>query len=171
MIRAFLTSIVAVVAIVLPGFAEEKYAPDGGKFSIAFPAKPTTNTKQVDSPIGKITMNVHALEVRKDLGYLVVVNDYPDVVAKDKPQDVLGRVRDGSKGPDGKVVEDKPITFGTNGIPGREYLLEKGSEHFHRARTYIKGGRLYQIIVTGTKKEDVMSNDADKFLDSFEITK
>jgi len=157
----------------VPAAAADKFTSETGKFSASFPKdkQPMESAKEVDTTAGKIKLTIHAAEVKKDLAFIVIWNDYPEATAKEEPQDVLSRVRDGAKGPDGKVLEDKVVALDPNKVPGRDFLLDKGDNHFFRSRTYLAGTRLYQVIVSSTKKDDVTSKDAEGFLDSFEIAK
>ena len=52
---------------------------------------------------------------------------------------------------------------------GRDLLIEK-PDGFLRNRVVIAGNRLYQVMVQGPK-EVVTSPSADRFIDSFEVTK
>ncbi len=164
-------TVIGILAFAAPALAEDKYKSPEGQFSVAFPGKPTESTQEVKTPIGPLTMHIIGYEKKNELGMMIAYNDYPAAVANEKPQAVLVRTRDGTKGPDGKVLEDKEITLGKDAVPGRAYTLVKGDDHFLRIRTYLKGPRLYQIIVSGSKKETVMSKEAEQFLDSFEISK
>jgi hypothetical protein len=162
-----------VISGVSSASADDKFTSKDGKFAVLFPKdkQPMESVKDVDTTGGKLKLTIFAAEVKKDVAYIVIWNDYPDAVAKEQPQDVLARVREGSKGPDGKVIEDKELTLGPNKVPGRDYLLDKGDNHFFRSRTYLNGARLYQVIVSATKKDELTSKDAEAFLDSFEIAK
>ena len=42
---------------------------------------------------------------------------------------------------------------------------------YFRARTFLAGNRLYQIVVVAKSKDEVTSEAANKFIDSFEIAK
>jgi len=169
MARLLVLSVLAFGAVTTLARAEDKFSSKEGKYTIQFPGQPKESAQEVDTPAGKLKMFITLVEVNKDNGFLVIHNDYAVHPAKEKAQTVLVAVRDGNKGPTGKVIEDKEITYGTNMIPGRAFLLEKGGVYI-RARVYLHGKRLYQILVAGKKKEDVTSKGADKFLDSFEIT-
>jgi hypothetical protein len=150
--------------------AEEKFMSEKGKYLVAFLKTPAESEKEIDTPIGKLAVHTVAVEVKKDLGLIVIHVDYPDAVKKQKAQEVLARTRDGSKGPNDKILEDKEITLNDK-VPGREFILVKDDVIYYRARVYLDGVRLYQVIVSGTKKDDVLSPIADKFLDSFELAK
>jgi len=168
MIRLMLMPLALVFATAGLSRGDEKYAPEGGKFTITFPgtAKPKESKQDVDTAVGKLQMSIASVEVKKDLALIVIYSDYPEANAK--PQEILARARDGAKGATGKLLEDKEIALGK--VPGRDFLLAK-EESFYRARMYLDGKRLYQVIVSGVKKDDVTSPGADKFLDSLELGK
>jgi len=85
-----------------------------------------------------------------------------------KSKTVLDGVRDGMKGKDGVVEEDKEVTL--NGtIPGREIRIKAG-KRVVRARIYLTGTRLYQVMVTG-ERQPADGKSADEFLRSFELLK
>jgi len=168
MIRMLLAGFVVVSAMAGQSRADEKYSPEGSNLAITFPAAPKSAKQDVDAPFGKIVMNYATYDVNKSLAMIVMYNDYPDAVAQGNPQDMLGRVKDGTKGTSGKELADKEITLGK--VPGRDFLLDKEGQ-FYRARIYLDGNRLYQVIVSGAKKDEVTGATADKFLDSFEISK
>ena len=87
----------------------------------------------------------------------------------DEPQTILKRVRDGNAaGVGGKVLKDKEITLGMDKVPGRDIVIEKPDLHY-RARIFLAGKRLYQVIVVGSRAA-VTAKDADQYLDSFKIT-
>ena len=56
-------------------------------------------------------------------------------------------------------------------MPGREYVVRKENATYYRARIFLDGVRLYQVVVTGVKKDEVLSPAADKFLESFDIAR
>ena len=150
--------------------AEEKFVSAAGGYSIVFHGKPTESEKQLKTPLGELTMRTAAFELKMDLGLRVIFVDYPDSMKTQKPEEILARARDGSKGVNDQMLDDASVKL--NGtIPGREYLISKENSGFHRARIFLDGVRLYQVVVTGARKEDVLSPGADEFLKSFEIVR
>lgn len=150
--------------------AAEKFTSKDGKYSATFPSAPKEPPAQeVDSPIGKLKLFIAAAEAGKNQAFMVIYNDYPAVVAAAPPQKILEGVRDGSKGPTGKVVSDKEIKVGDK-VPGRDYVLDKGG-NFFRSRSVLDGTRLYQVVVVGKTQDDVTSKQADEFINSFKIEK
>ena len=128
-------------------------------------------TEITDIEAGKDTLKLtlDSVELKGDIVFLVSYVDASDEVAKKPAGPRLDKVRDGNKGPNGKVIEDKEVMVGTEKYPGRDLLIET-SNGYLRNRVVIAGNRLYQVMVQGTK-EVVTSPSADKFIASFEITK
>ena len=169
MIRLLSPVLLGLFAFCSTAFADEKYASATGKYTAVFPMAPKESKTDADPAKGTYAFFSTSLEINKDSSYLVMYHDYPTGVIKDKPEIVLERVRDGTKG-NGRVIEDKEIALGTDKVPGRAFLLNLGDYYF-RAHIFLKGDRLYQIIITGKTKEEVTSAAADKFINSFEIVK
>jgi hypothetical protein len=67
----------------------------------------------------------------------------------------------------GKVVESRELKLGS--YLGREFTLTLEAGNQYRARIYMVEGRLYQVILLGSK-EYVNSLAAKAFLYSFELT-
>ena len=82
-------------------------------------------------------------------------------------KEVLNTIVRGIKG---KSITDKEVAFGKNKLPAREALYELPMVHI-RQLIILDGQRVYQIIVAGATKDEVISKDADKFFSSFHITK
>ena len=59
--------------------------------------------------------------------------------------------------------------YGKEKYPGRDTLVESADHHM-RYRGVLAGGRVYQLMLLGPK-EFVTSQDAEKVLDSLEVTK
>src|SRR5262245_22674769 len=68
----------------------------------------------------------------------------------------------------GKLLSTKEITLGKDKHPGRELLLEKDMNKI-KTRIILAHNRIYTVIVGG-KGDFATGKDADKFLDSFELT-
>ncbi len=173
MSRLLVLTVLALGTLATIGYADEKYTSATGKYSATFPSKPkefSTPDADVNPAMGKYKYFSTSLEIDKDTAYMVMYHDYPQGVIKDEPQVVLERVKDGTKGEKGRVVEDREISLGTDKVPGRAFIINQGA-YFYRARVFLKEARLYQVIVVGKNKEEVSTAAADKFLDSFTIEK
>jgi hypothetical protein len=149
----------------------EEHTSDAGKFRVKFPGKPKVDSKELGSGPGgvqAIPVTTERVEGSNGVVYAVTFADYPDTFLGVKAATVLDGVRDGMRGKDGTVKEYKEVTL--NGtIPGREIRIEAG-KRVVRARVFLTGTRLYQVMVTGDK-QPADGKSADEFLKSFEIVK
>lgn len=145
------------------------YASSTGRYKILFPGAVKTTTTTVPSGKNELTLTIDTVELRAGTSFLVTFIDAPDEVAKNPAGPRLDKIRDANKGADGKVLSDKEVSVGGEKYPGRDVLIEK-RENCLRNRIVIAGNRLYQVMVQGPK-DVVTSASADKFLDSFEVTK
>jgi hypothetical protein len=156
-----------------PAAGWEKFNSTDGRFSVHLPGKPAFEAKEVDSPIGKLTL--HAYSASNNRGYfLASFGDYPSE-PKDAAQieKVLDSVADGVlKGLGAELISEvKKISLGANS--GREFSAKKaeqGMQVVFTWRIYLVGRRLYQLAAV-TKESDAKSSEVSKFLTSFDITK
>jgi hypothetical protein len=168
--RIVSAGLLALTATASFALAEDKYSSEPGRYTIVFPGKATESEQQLDTPLGKVTMHISTQEVKRDLAFISTYVDYPEAVKNEKPQIVLARVRDGTVGK-GKLLSDLEMTLGERKVPGREYAIAKADGTLLRVRSYLDGARLYQIIVSGIKREDMDTPAAKKFVESFEVAK
>ena len=145
------------------------YASSDGRYKILFPGPVKTDEVEVKADKGPLTLTVDSVELRGGTSFLVTFLDAPDATAKQPAAAWLDKVRDGNKGRDGKVLDEKDLTVGLEKFPARDVLIEKPTVCL-RNRIVIAGNRLYQVMVQGPK-DVVTSPSADKFLASFEVTK
>jgi hypothetical protein len=145
------------------------YASTDGRYKAVFPGPVTTQTVPVKGDKGDLTVVVDSVELLAGTSFLVTYVDAPAEFAKQPAGPRLDKVRDGNKGADGKVVSEKDVAVGAEKYPGRDVLIEKPTGHL-RNRIVIAGNRLYQVMVQGPK-DVVLSPSADRFLQSFEVTK
>jgi hypothetical protein len=165
-----------VVGVLLAALAAEAqgpefkvYASQAGRYKVLFPGAVKSETVPVKTDKDELKLTVDSVELRGGTTFLVTHIDAPGDVAKQPAGPRLDKVRDANKGTDGKVLGDKGITVGPEKYPGRDVLIDKG-EVCLRNRIVIAGSRLYQVIVQGPK-DVVTSPSADKFIESFEVTK
>jgi hypothetical protein len=164
-----LGALVALAAATAAGQEFKQFASGAGRYKAQFPGDVKTET--TDLPAGKDTLKLtlDSVELKGDITFMVSYVDATDEVAKKPAGPRLDKVRDGNKGPTGKVLEDKAIEFGMEKFPARDILIETPGGCI-RNRAVIAGNRLYQVMVQGSK-EVVTSASADRFINSFEITK
>ncbi len=166
-----LIAILATTSLVARGQDFKQHASADGKYKVLFPGPVNTETTDIQAGKDTLKLTLDSVELKGDITFLVSYVDASDEVAKKPAGPRLEKVRDGNKGENGKVLNDKEITvaLGDEKFPGRDVLIETPTG-FIRNRIVIAGRRLYQVMVQGSK-EIVTSASADKFISSFEITK
>ena len=166
--------LVAAFGLFVPLVAgEEKFTSKDGKFSAIYPKAPkefSTPDADVKPADGRYKYFSASHELSKDVAYMVMYHDYLPGKLGGDPQLVLERVRNGWRGSEGRVLEDRELSLGADKVPGRAFTVKHGDNMF-RVRAFLKDLRLYQVIVTGKTREDITAETADKFLNSFEIAK
>jgi hypothetical protein len=146
--------------------ADEKFTSKDGKYAVAFPGSPKTQTTKA----GPVDLNITIVEKNMG-GFAVIYSDLPAETLKvAKPKDLLDG---GQKGLidnfKAKLTKSNDIEFGKDKLPGREIVGEKDAMQL-RLTLILKDNRLYQVFVVGPK-DLVSGKDADDFFKSFEITK
>jgi hypothetical protein len=148
------------------------YESKAGKYKVVFPEMPMTSSKKTDDG----ELNVASVAF-KGGGFLVMYTDLnADKLKETKPKDILAG---GEKGlvenfkP--KITSTKEIEFGKQKFPARQiageaYLAEEGISINLRLTLILADNRLYQVFVFGPK-DLPKGKEADKFFESFEITK
>ena len=145
------------------------FASSDGRYKVLFPGPVKTETAEVKTPEGTRKLTLDTVKLSGDVHFMVTYIDVPEDVTKAAPGPRLDKVRDGNKGADGKVLSDTEVTVGAEKHAGRDVLIEKPNT-FLRNRIVIAGNRLYQVMIQGSK-EFVTSRDADRFIESFEVTR
>jgi hypothetical protein len=170
-VRAAGVAVLLAAAGLAAGQAPEfkLYASTEGRFTIDFPGPVKTETVPVKSDNAELKLTVDVVELRGGVSFLVTFIDTPDDAAGTPAATRLDKIRDGNKGPTGKLVSEKDVTVGAEKYPARDLLIEKG-DVFLRNRIVLAGNRLYQVMVQGPK-DVVTSASADRFIQSFEVTK
>ncbi|MBY0461092.1 MAG: hypothetical protein K2V38_27540 [Gemmataceae bacterium] len=172
--RTLALTLLALVALASAGAAQDTelkpHTSTAGKYKAAFPGTVKTAVTEVPAGKDKLKLTLDVVELKGDISFTVGYVDVSPEVAKLPPGPRLEKVRDGNKGPNGKIVSDTEITLrsGDEKFPGRDVLIETPGGHI-RNRMVIVGPRLYQVVVQGSK-DVVTSPTADKFINSFEIT-
>lgn len=144
----------------------QAFASSAGRYKVLMPGAVKTEVKDLQ-PDRKLTID--SAEFGEDVLYCVTFIDLPESVAKDDPVKRLDKVRDAVKGSNGKVLSEKAVEQGTEKYPAREVVIEK-PDGVVRNRIVLAGSRMYQVMVEGPR-EFVTSADADRFFDSFQVTR
>ena len=137
-------------------------SPAGSGFTAVFPAKPSDSEKELASAAGSLTVRTHRVTYN-DVVYAVTVTEYPEAFADLPVEKILDGVRDGMKGSDGKVFEEK---IELDGVAGRWLRIEAGKKNAIRVKVFLNQRKLYQVMVSGPLA-GVGGKDADDFLASF----
>lgn len=170
--RARMFAVVGLLTLIGMAAAQvefKQYASTDGRFKVLFPGPVKTETVEVPAGKDKLKVTIDSVELRGGTTFFVTYVDAPEDVAKQDAGPRIDKVRDANKGEKGKVLEEKNLTVGVEKYPARDVVLQLPDGHL-RNRIVIAGARLYQVMVRGPK-DVVTSASADRFLDSFEVTK
>lgn len=169
--RTLLSSVAVLVAACgLAAQDDKKYESRDGKYAVAFPGAPATDTKKA----GELTLSTAAVEA-KGVSYLVIYSDLPaESVKASKAEDIL---ENGEKGLvdnfKAKVTKSQSTTFGKDKYPARNVTAEVKVDATTlqlRLRIVLVNNRVYQVLAVGSP-EAVSGAAADKFFESFEVRK
>ncbi len=156
---------VTTTGILAQSPALQSFSSQDGRFSILFAGTPKFEAQPLDlKGGGKTTLNQFSVELDNgNVAYMVMYNDYAGTYATGDPQSVLVTTRDGAV--TGKtLLTDAPITL--NGVPGRAFTA-KDENWNYTVRQYLKGQRLYQLIVVYNAAHP--ATVSDQFINSFQI--
>jgi hypothetical protein len=171
-------ALVAVLLAAAPALAQRNprmdwHESEAGRFKVRLPGKPKAEAKELALGTGgqSVTITTERADGPRDTVFAVTYADYPESYRQVPAKAILDGVRDGLKGTDGKVTEDKVVFLGDSAdkLPGREFRVVAGSRTI-RARVFLKGTRLYQVMATGVG-DRLPTKLVDDFFDSFELTK
>jgi hypothetical protein len=160
-----------LVAVLLPGCREAEWSEfttrEGG-FSVLLPGVPASETRTLNIPSGPVDLHMFGVE-QDGFAYMASYNDYPDELVNQRPAaTMLDGARDGAvANVQGELLGESLLTI--DGHPGREIkVAASGGQLMMVARIYLVGNRLYQAAVV-TDKENALSGNVVKFLDSFRL--
>lgn len=162
-----------LVPVVLATFAAgplpaDTFAPKDGKFAVNFPGRPKETKSSPASPIGELKVYTATYATNEGQIYLTSYTDFPPEATKPEMRDTLyDGILTGLTGKDGKLVTKKEIDVGSEKLPGREFVVDKGKQQV-KVWVVLRGNRLYQVAVHGPG-EFVTGKDAAAFLDSFQL--
>ncbi len=167
--KAAVQAVLVLAFVSASGRAEDlkEFASEAGRFKVLLPGKP--EPRELKIPRG----TMHLVSIRTDQGeYLASWIDLPLEESAEKAEARLDRMRDGIvERVMGKVVREKTVTLDDK-HPGRDLVAEvsQPDKGRLRARLFLVGSRLYQVIAVGTKGW-TESKEADQVLDSFALVK
>ena len=143
-----------------------RYAPEGKKFEVTFPGKPT------ESDIGKGSGKMLMLPAMSNKAvYIFYHNAFPkevDVTNKDVAATIFkSGIESGLRTWKGKIVKESDFTVNKS-LPAREFEIDAPAIGIIKLQIVLTKTEFYQVAVGGTK-EFVDSADAKKFVESFKI--
>lgn len=161
-----------------PDAAEmEKYrwklftAPDGG-FSVLMPGQPKVKSQTQKTFMGEINLQLFlAQPPRQEVAYVVAFNDFPDSYGQmGKPEEILQNAQEMAiKTTQSNLISQKSIRS-SNGHPGREIEYINSGGKITRNRMYFAEGRLYQVMVITTRKQQkFLTKSIAGYLNSFNV--
>lgn len=145
----------------------QSFASTEGRFTVLMPGTPQPRTQNVSTPAGNITFYAHFWEDRS-AAYGVAYSDFPQgLIQSANVEALLNGARDGAAANvSGTLVSERRI--GLSGHPGREIEI-RISGGIVKARIYLVGSRLYQLIVVEQSGTESSANQA-RFFDSFQLS-
>lgn len=152
-----------------PRVEYQQFASSAGKYKILFPGPVRNETVEVKTAAGAQSLTLDSVSLADGTLFVVSYIDTPAEAARADSGPRLDKIRDAIRGPDGKLVSEKAVAVGLEKLPGRDVLVEKPGTVI-RARVVLAERRLYQVLLQGSRGF-VTSPTADRFFDSFEVTK
>jgi hypothetical protein len=151
----------------------KEFTPKEGGFSVLLPDTPKKTEVPIKTPDGKsITQVQYAVDLGKG-AYLVSYQDNPHL-EKATDEKRYEALTTGRKKVEeifqGKLLKEEKIKLDDK-HPGLFFEVDMPKlKGIYRCRMYLVGGRLYQVIALG-EQEVATSKDANRFLESFRLTK
>ena len=131
--------------------------------------QPTEKTNKVMTDVGELDLHAFIVD-QQDRAMVVMYSDYPPGSVGGNTDKVLNGCIEGNvKALKGKLLTEEKITLGKAKHAGREIRIEMpDKKSIYRARIYLVGDRLYQVVVLGP--DDFAKGKAvEDFLKSFAI--
>ncbi|QHT66257.1 TraB/GumN family protein [Rhodocytophaga rosea] len=105
---------------------------------------------------------------QKGIGYLSIVNDFSaSYVILDDSLYLDGVMNLAAERGQGKLIEKRDINL--QAFPGKAFTIQSPNLMYY-CRTYLRGSRLYYLIVTTPPNEESLKSEAETFLNSFSFT-
>ncbi len=143
-------------------------APDAS-FSILLPSTPQPHTQMIDSPAGKIPMQMH-ISMHGVTGYAVGFADLPNIIdSPDYAKTALAAARDRIASlANAKVLKDQAVSY--DQFPGQETKFETPTVTV-LSRIYYINNRYYQIQILVPAGMGDPESYSQKYFDSFKVLK
>jgi hypothetical protein len=165
--------VLAVLAAGCGGLTVQEYTSTEGRYRVQFAGQPKHQEKIVPTPVGPVTAKFAISDERSGTGRVVMYVDYPPNLFG--PGSVNAGLEGACQGmiAEGQLTALSKKTVSLNGYPGREVSFDSqpgrpGPKMQGRARLYLVGNRLYQILIAG-RTGVIQSETIDGFLNSFSL--
>jgi len=145
--------------------AWQEFSSTDGNFAVQMPGTPSYEKKSQNTALGPIDMHMFTLNIKRDAAYMIMYSDYPEIVTRAKPDDLLDGGRNGAlANTKGKLLGEQNISL--DGFPGREIVIEVPGKGLMKLRAFLVRQRLFQVMAVGTK-DKIDHEDTAKYLTSF----
>ncbi|MBD0264939.1 MAG: hypothetical protein ICV78_20125 [Tolypothrix sp. Co-bin9] len=146
-------------------------APDG-RFTVLMPGMPKRVTQTQKTFMGEINLEIFLGQPPKqEVAYVVAFNDFPDSYGQmNNPQEILNNAQEMAlKTTQSNLVSQRDIRS-YNGHPGKEIEYINSGGKITRNRMYFAEGRLYQVMVITTKRQQkYLAKSITGYLNSFNV--
>jgi hypothetical protein len=148
------------------------FSPPDKRFTVLMPGKPTIQTQIQKTHMGEIELQVFVAQPpQQDVAYLVTYNDFPDSYGQmATPQEIFQDAQNMAlKTTQSHLVNQRNLRS-SNNHPGREIEYINSAGKITKNRMYFAQGRLYQVMVITTKKQEkTLSKTMTGYLNSFQV--
>jgi len=142
---------------------------DNGHFVVKFPGAVQRSSVPVDTPVGKVTMNVVSHEAGI-IAYMIIYSDYPagSVAKSGGPDKVCENASKGAVGSvSGTIRTSTACQLGD--VTGLEIVADIPSKNMTaRLRFFVVGDRLYQVMYIGPPGQEA-SPAVMNYFESFRL--
>jgi hypothetical protein len=146
-------------------------APDG-RFTVLMPGIPKRVTQTQKTFMGEINLEVFLGQPPKqEVAYVVAFNDFPHSYGQmTSSQEILNNAQEMAlKTTQSNLIGARDIRS-SNGHPGKEIEYINSGGKITRNRMYFAEGRLYQVMVITTKKQQkYLAKSITGYLNSFNV--
>jgi hypothetical protein len=146
--------------------ASQSFSSPAGRFSALFAGTPKQDSQTIQlKGGGSTTLYQFWVELENNnISYMIMYNDYTADYANGDPQSVLVTTRDGAVS--GKTLLSDAV-INLNGVPGRAFTATDPNGWNYTVHQFLKGKRLYQLIVVSTAAHPATLTD--QFMSSFSM--
>ncbi len=146
-------------------------APDG-RFTVLMPGMPKRVTQTQKTFMGEINLEVFLGQPPKqEVAYVVAFNDFPHSYGQmTSSQEILNNAQEMAlKTTQSNLIGARDIRS-SNGHPGKEIEYVNSGGKITLNRMYLAEGRLYQVMVITTKKQQkYLAKSITGYLNSFNV--